>query len=138
MFGKISLCVVVLSFVLLAAGCGASLGVESDIEPTKTLVLDDEFESTVSLERGDVLGLDMRLPGKSGYKVVGASFDPSLFRLDHFLEYKADGESRAQYLFALLADGASDILIKMQPLAGGDVEIFKRVSVTIGEDDGLF
>ena len=114
------------------------MGVDTGIEPTKTLDLDGEFEFSQSLEKGDVLGLDMRLPVKSGYRIVGAAFDPSMFRLEHYLEYNDDGVPRAEYLFTLLADGASDILIKMQPIAGGNVEIYKRVGVIIGKDDGLF
>ena len=138
MFCRIWFAASVLIIVLLFAGCGASVGVDSGVEPTETLDLDGEFEFSVSLEKGDVLGLDMRLPVKSGYKVVGASFDPSMFRLEHYLEYGDDGEPRAEYLFTMLADGASDILVKMQPVTGGDVEIYKRVGVIVGEDDGLF
>ena len=138
MFCKISSAAFFLIFILLFAGCGASVGVDTGIEPTKTLDLDGEFEFSQSLEKGDVLGLDMRLPVKSGYRIVGAAFDPSMFRLEHYLEYSDDGEARAEYLFTLLADGASDILIKMQPMGGGNVEIFKRVGVIIGQDDGLF
>ena len=143
MFCRISFAASVLIIILFFAGCGASVGVDSGIEPTETLDLDGEFESSMSLEKGDVIGLDMRLPVKSGYRIVGAAFDPSLLRLEHYLEYDDDGEARAEYLFSLLADGASDILIKMQPMAGGDVEIYKRVSVIIGRttacsDDSCF
>lgn len=138
MFGKNVAWIGIAIFILLLAGCGASLGVDPGVEPTKTLILDDAFESSVSLEKGDILGLDMRLPVKSGYEVVGAAFDPSMFRLEHFLKYSDGGEPRVEYVFTLLANGASDILIKMRPLKGGDVDIFKRVSVTIGADDNLF
>jgi hypothetical protein len=138
MFCRLASAVAVLTILLFFVGCGASVGVDSGIEPTEILDLDGEFEFSQSLEKGDVLGLDMRLPVKSGYRIVGAAFDPSMFRLEHYLEYDDDGQARAEYLFTLLADGASDILIKMQPMAGGDIEIYKRVGVIIGDDDGLF
>lgn len=138
MFKKFTTTALLLTIILSVSGCGASLGVQSGVEPTETLDLDGEFEFSVALEKGDVLGLDMRRPVKSGYRIVGASFDPSLFRLEHYLEYGDDGEARAQYVFTLLADCASDVLIKMEPVGGGNTEIYKRVTIFVGEDDGLF
>ncbi|MDD3311802.1 hypothetical protein [Pseudodesulfovibrio sp.] len=103
-----------------------------------TLALDDGFEFSAAVDKGDVLGLDMPQPSQPGYRIEGAAFDPTVFRLDHFLTYDRDGAPRAQYMFTVLEDGASDILIKMRNGESGPVELFKRVSVNVGGNRGLF
>ncbi len=138
MFAKNLFTVIFLIFIHFFAGCGIFSGSTAGVEPTKTLDLDDGFDHSESVEKRDVLGLDMRIPEKSGYRVIGASFDPSMFQLERFLKYVEDGQPRAQYLFIVLADGTSDILIKMEPVEGGSVEIYKRVTVNVGEGGGLF
>lgn len=138
MFGKFVIYACAAMVVLVLAGCGASLGVESGVEPTETLVLDDDFELAMTVQKGDIVGLDMRVPSKAGYRIVGASFDPALFRLEHFLEYVDDGERRAQYMFKALANGSTDVLVKMEPKDGGAMEIYKRITINVGKDDSLF
>ena len=134
-FRKFTLSVMIVLFV---AGCGASSSVNGSFDPTDTMVLDDAYESNVSVEKGDIIALDVLIPLAKGYRIVGASFDPSVFRLEHYLEYDDDGATRARYMFTALMDGTSDILIKMEPLSGGNVDIYKQVSVKIGGDNGLF
>ena len=124
-------------FILFMWGCGASFDADGGVEPTETLVVDGGFEFAETIEKGEILALDMRVPVKSGYVVVGASFDPEVLRLEHFLTYD-DGEPRARYLFMALANGTSDILVKMQPVGGGQVELYKRVTVNVGDNDTLF
>ena len=123
--------------LLILWGCGASLGVDSGIEPSKVLSLDDAFESSVSAVKGDVLGLDLRLPVSGGYRVVGAAFDPGMVSLLNYQEYSDDGVARAQYLFKVLENGTSDILVKMRS-GDGPVEIYKRVTVNVAEPEGFF
>jgi len=138
MFGIRPYQTVVLILVLFLCGCGASLGVDSGVEPTTTVALDDNFEFSVDAEKGDVLGLDMPQPNQVGYHIEGAAFDPTVFRLDHFLNYDRDGSRRVQYMFTVLENGVSDILIKMRNGTEGRVELFKRVTVNVGGDHGLF
>ena len=123
--------------LLFLWGCGASLGVDSGIETTKVLFLDDGFELSVPIQKDDVLGLDLRLPGSGGYRVVGAAFDPAMFSLLNYIEYSDDGVARARYLFKVLENGTSDILVKMRS-GEGPVEIYKRVTVNVAEPTGFF
>ncbi len=39
-----------------------------------------------------------------------------------------------KYIFTAIAAGASDVLVKMQPVGGGDVEIYKRVTISVDKD----
>lgn len=124
-----------MTLVLFVAGCGVffsdDAGVEGTIDPTVMLMLDDDFELSEGVEVGDVLGLDMAVPVKGGYVMDGASFDPAMLRLEHYLEYDREGEPRAQYMFTALAAGTTDVLVKMRPMSGGDGEIYKRVTVNV-------
>ncbi|MEF2232433.1 MAG: hypothetical protein V3571_15980 [Pseudodesulfovibrio sp.] len=123
--------------LLVLWGCGASSGVVSGIEPTKTLSLDDGYEISVSAEKGDVLALDMRLPASGGYRVVGAAFDPAMFTLLNYQEYSEDGHARTRYLFKVLENGTSDILVKMRS-GDGPVEVYKRITINVAEPAGFF
>lgn len=138
MFGIFRKFILSAMVILFVAGCGASSALDGGFDPTDTLMLDGDYESNISIEKGDTLALDVLIPLAKGYKIVGASFDPSMLRLEHYLEYDDDGATRARYMFTALMDGASDILIKMEPLSGGDVDIYKQISVKIGGDSGLF
>ncbi|WP_155932586.1 hypothetical protein [Pseudodesulfovibrio alkaliphilus] len=82
-----------------------------------------------------MLALDLPKPLRSGHTLVGASFDPTVLRLERYLE--RDGGS-ARYLFTGMENGMTDVLIKMQPREGGDVVVYKRVSITVGGRSGLF
>lgn len=139
MFGKFGVNAFLAIFILFALGCGASFGNGGGVEPTEVLELDGDFELSVKIEKEDVLGIDMREPFKSGYKLIGASFDPEILGMVHFLRYDDDGVPRVQYMFQPKVDGTTDVLFKMEPLAGGgDPEIYKRVTVSVGEDKSLF
>lgn len=138
MFNKIKMFVFFSFFILFLAGCGASLTGENGIEPTEILELDDDFDAKATIKKNEVVGLDMRVPTKSGYKLVGASFDPEILKLVHFLVYEDEGQPRAQYMFQGVSDGASSVLVKMEPLAGGDVDIYKVIVVNVGDGNGFF
>ena len=138
MFGKFWANTCLTMFILLAMGCGAIFSGDGGVEPSETLVMDDDYELSVKIEKDDILGVDMHAPTKSGRKLIGASFDPEVITLIHYLEYDEDGVRRVQYMFRPVADGTTDILFKMEPLAGGDMEIFKRVTVNVGIVDSIF
>lgn len=138
MFGKFLANTCLMMFVLLAVGCGASLNGEGGVEPTDTLFLDDDFEFSATIEKGEVLAIDMREPIQSGFTIIGASFDPEVLSLVNYLKYKDDGKLRAQYMFQALVDGTTDVLVKMEPVGGGDVNMYKRVTINVGESDSLF
>jgi len=128
---------VVVCFFLLA-GCFGSSSVETGLNPAELIEIDDDYSTEVQLERGEVLAVDMPNPLAKGYRISGASFDPSMLRMERFLEYTEDGESRARYLFTVLMDGSSDILIKIKPLQDGTEDVYRQVTVGTGESDGLF
>nr|WP_321257617.1 hypothetical protein [uncultured Pseudodesulfovibrio sp.] len=134
-FNVLALSVVCL-FVLTA--CFSSSSVETGLNPAELIEIDDDYSTNVTLERGEVLAIDMPNPLVKGYTISGASFDPSMVRMERFLEYSEDGESRARYLFTLLMEGSSDILIKMEPLQGGTEEVYRQITVGTGENEGLF
>lgn len=138
MFGIFRKIANLLMIILFVAGCSASSSVNGGLDPSETLVLDDDYEYNVSLDKGDLFALDMLIPITKGYRIVGTSFDPVMFKLEHYLEYTEYGESRARYLFLVLAEGASDILVKMEPLAGGAMDVYKQVNVKVGGNTGLF
>ena len=138
MFGRFWVNACLTIFILFALGCGASFSGEGGVEPTEILDMDGEFELSVKIEKGDILGVVMKEPLKSGYKLIGASFDPAVINLIHFLPFDDAGLRRVQYMFQPEADGTTDILFKMEPIAGGDIEVFKRVTVNVGTDDSIF
>jgi len=134
MFGKTVLNVCFATVVLLMAGCGVFSSVDGELEPSEILSLDGQFEFSEVLEYRENIALDVRVPVKSGYEIVGASFDPDMLRLDNFFEYDDGGERRVKYIFTAIAAGASDVLVKMQPVGGGDIEIYKRVTISVDKD----
>jgi hypothetical protein len=123
--------------VLLILGCGASYDASTGLEPTKVLDLNEGFDFSVTVEKGEVLALDLRAPAAEGYRLVGASFDPAVLRLARYVE-RGEGGRQARYLFTAKENGLTDVLIKMQSGEGGNVEIFKRISVNVGSRRGLF
>ena len=135
MFGRYAFVTIV---VLFLCGCGASSALDGGFDPAEILMLDNDYESSISINKGEMFALDMLIPFAKGYRIIGASFDPIMFRLEHYLEYEDDGATRARYMFLALEDGASDVLIKMQPLSGGDVNIYKQVSIKIGRNNSFF
>jgi hypothetical protein len=135
LFNKIGFFVV---FILLLFGCGVPFSEDAGFDPTEILVLDDKYDSSVSLEKGEIFALDMRIPLDKGYEVIGASFDPVMLRLEHYLKYDEEGTERVVYMFSALMKGITDVLVKMKSISGGEVEIYKRVSVKVGGDDNFF
>lgn len=127
-----------LIFILFVAACSEYSGVNGGLDPDATLFLDGDYLFELSIEKGEVFALDVLIPLQKGHDLVGASFDPDVCRLEHYLQYDEDGAPRARYIFTTLEKGASDVLIKMAPIQGGDVEIYKQVSLRIGDDNGLF
>ncbi|BDQ36620.1 hypothetical protein SYK_09800 [Pseudodesulfovibrio nedwellii] len=134
-FSMLSLIMVCL-FMLTA--CFGSSSVETGLNPAELIEIDDDYSTVVTLERGEILAVDMPNPLVKGYRISGASFDPSMLRMERFLEYSEDDENRARYLFTVLMDGSSDILIKMKPLQGGTEEVYRQVTIGTGESEGLF
>jgi hypothetical protein len=137
MFGKYFFCACLAVVVLVFSGCGASSSVNGGFDPAQTLDLDGGYEFTVSIEKGEVLALDMPVPSKGKYIIVGASFDPAILRLERYLEYGA-AQRRARYLFTAQENGSTDVLVKMQPKGGGNVDVYKRVTVGVGSSSTLF
>jgi len=121
--------------VLLIAGCGASYDASTGLSPVRILDLSDGFDFAATIERGEVLALDLNQPVRSGHTLVGASFDPAVLRLERYLE--RDGAS-ARYLFTGMENGLTDVLIKMEPREGGEAVVYKRISVTVGGRSTLF
>ncbi|MCJ2164179.1 hypothetical protein [Pseudodesulfovibrio sp. S3] len=128
---KNGIIVIISIFVLFVGGCAGSFSEDGGLEPVETIVLDDDFAAQISVARADVFALDMINPVHKGHRISGAFFDPSMLRMERFIEYDNEGELRARYLFSALADGSSDVLIKMVPVSGGDQVVFKQVSVSV-------
>ncbi len=113
----------------LALGCAhmpRMLGGSGDLD----LRLDGEQLHEASLPVGRSLVLDMRDPGLSGYVFSGTVFDTNQLRLMGI--EPVDGGARIRYTFAALAEGESEVVIKIRkPEPGYRSDVFKRVRVTI-------
>jgi len=123
---RILLC---LAFFAALSACSympRMLGGSADVE----LKLDGEQKHATELPEGKMLTLDMRDPHASGYVFSGTSFDPALLKLDNIEPY--DGSKRVRYIFTTLAEGESDIVIKIRREEPGyRPDVFKRITVTI-------
>ncbi|WP_243546712.1 hypothetical protein [Pseudodesulfovibrio tunisiensis] len=76
--------------------------------------------------------LDCPVPLEKGYRIVGAAFDPIILRLDgHIRESGEEEHPRVRYSFTALEAGRTDVLVKMEPLSGGNPEVYRRVGVTV-------
>lgn len=113
----------------LALGCAhmpRMLGGSGDLD----LRLDGEQLHEASLPVGRSLVLDMRDPGLSGYVFSGTVFDTNQLRLMGI--EPVDGGARIRYTFTALAEGESEVVIKIRkPEPGYRSDVFKRVRVTI-------
>jgi hypothetical protein len=125
-------------FILVLNGCAGSSSVDGGLSPVETIVLDDEYNATLDVNKDAVFALDLLRPTAKGRRITGAVFDPEMVRMERYLEYDDDGEPRARYLFTALQEGVSDVLIRMVPVAGGDVSTYRQVTVTIGSGGGWF
>lgn len=65
MINKIKILAIMLFFILSLAGCGASLSGDGGVEPTEVLDLDGQYESKVSIEKEEIVALDVRIPKKA-------------------------------------------------------------------------
>lgn len=135
MFRIISFLSIMMCFVLFGVGCSTSSTVETGLDVAEALTLDGEYQSEIEVETGDVFALDMNNPLPKGYKLTGAAFDPDLLRMERFIEYDDDG-MRARYLFTALNSGTCDLLIRMRAVSGGEIEVFKHVTVMIDREGG--
>lgn len=138
MFGNKCLIFIILMIILFSAGCGASLDVADGIEPNIILDFDNEYELAETIEKDWLVGLTMRSPEKSGHVIIGASFDPDILKLVHFYDYEEDGVRRKAYILKAVADGLSDVVIKMKELKSGDIMVYKRAQINVGESPGFF
>ncbi|GAB6127282.1 hypothetical protein [Humidesulfovibrio idahonensis] len=126
---RLSRALLCLAFLALFSACSympRMLGGPADVD----LKLDGEQKHATDLPVGKRLTLDMRDPHASGYVFAGTSFDPALLRLDNIEPY--DGSKRIRYAFTTLAEGESDIVIKIRKEEPGyRPDVFKRITVTI-------
>ncbi|WP_428588335.1 hypothetical protein [Pseudodesulfovibrio sp.] len=120
------------------SACSGSSSVNGGLSPVETIVLDDEYTAALEVEKNQVFAMDVLRPTAKGYYITGAAFDPEMLRMERYLEYDDDGEPRARYLFTALQEGSTDVLVRMTPVAGGDVVTYRQVTVTIGSGGGLF
>lgn len=127
--------IVLTSFILVFAGCFGSSSVESGLELSELIVLDDDSEAEIRVDKGEAFGLDMPNPAAKGHAITGASFDPAQLRMESYLEYEAGDQSRIRYLFTAVGDGAADVVVRMKH-AGGMEGIFRTVKVVVGGDSG--
>jgi len=125
-------------FVLLCAGCAGVSSVDVGLDVSEVAVLDDDYLTEITVEKGESFALDVIVPLKKGHIITGALFDPGMLRMERHIEYHEDGVKRARYLFTVTGDGASDVFIKMAPVEGGQAEVFRKVGVLAGESKGLF
>jgi len=113
----------------LTVGCAhmpRMLGGSGDLN----MRLDGEQVHEASLAVGHTLVLDMRDPGLSGYVFSGTVFDTNQLRLVGIEPF--DGGGRIRYTFATLAEGESEVVLKIRkPEPGYRSDVFKRVRVTI-------
>lgn len=138
MFGNKCLNFFILTIVLFAAGCGASLDVADDLEPNVVLDFDKDYELTETIEEGWLVALSMRSPEKKGHTVIGASFDPDILELVRFYDYQEDGVRRKAYILKAIKDGLSDVAIKMREDKTGTISVYKRAQINVGEIPGFF
>lgn len=125
-------------FILVFSACSGSSSVNGGLSPAETIVLDSGYTASLGVEKGDVFALDMLRPEGKGFRITGAAFDPQMLRMERYLEYDDDGEPRARYLFTALEEGATDVLIRMAPEGGGEVDVYRQVTVTVGKGGGWF
>jgi len=114
--------------LLTLAGCAAFPHMFGG-DASDTLVrLDGDQKHEATVVVGRMLVLDVRDPASKGYTFAGVSFDPTMLRLEGIDQPK--GEARARYQFQTLAQGVTDVFIKIhQP--GKKPEVFKQVTVTV-------
>lgn len=134
MFKLFSKTLVLSVIILIVAGCFGGYSGDAGLDVSDVVPLDDEIQVEITVENGDVFGLDMPDPSAKGHAVTGASFDPALLRVERYLEYDDDGEPRLRYLFTAIGDGTTQVVIKMRT-SGGMSGIYRTAKVVIGEEE---
>jgi len=127
-----NICLAIIIFVL--PGCGLFTGEIGGISPDKVIILDDVYDPSVTIGKGEYIAVDMYEPSASNYRIVGAFFDPTMLDLVSYVRQEEQTPQRVQYLFKTLENGSTTILIKMEPISGGTVEVYKSVSVNVSKN----
>jgi hypothetical protein len=138
LFKKVAVFALCPFFILVLSACSGTSSVNGGLSPAETTVLDEDYSTTLRVEKNDVFALDVLRPTAKGFHITGAAFDPVMLRMERYLEYDDDGEPRARYLFTALQEGVTDVLVRMTPDAGGDAITYRQVTVTIGSGGGWF
>lgn len=132
--------VLLVSVLLFLAGCGLFRGGEA---ASVRLDLDEAPGATARLKPGETLLLDVRHPGDGGYQFSGASFDPSVLRLDKFwTEPPADPKpgdfGRAYFVFTAVQPGSATVEIRIKRPWEKDSapEVYRSVKVEVAAPDG--
>lgn len=122
------------TFLLLLSGCGVPFGGGDGVSPNVVINLSERYEGSRIVDKGDLVAVDMFEPVEAGYRIVGASFDPKTARLVSFVRDDDGKRPRVRYVFEVLDTGSTTLLFSMEPVAGGRVETYKRVTLTIKDD----
>jgi hypothetical protein len=136
MFTNIGNVAILTVFILSLSGCFGGYSVDTGLEVSEIVFLDQEHEAELRVDEGAVFGLDMPDPVTDGYSVTGAFFDPKMFRMERYIAYEDDGP-RIRYLFTAVANGAGDVSVKMRSASGGADAVYRTVEVVVGGESGI-
>jgi|GEM_PF-1251918 len=131
-------CLVLFLFVALFSfsGCGMFSGGSSTFDDAAQYDLDGVDAMRIEIEQGELFVLDMRPPEAGMSAIRGAVFDPTLLRLEKYVDDRETGEvPRIRYLFTPLVPCATSIQIKLDSAkAGGRSPIYKQVDLVVLEN----
>lgn len=91
--------------------------------------LDDEYRVSEIVVVGQSLVLSVLKPRAAGYTLAGASFDPTMLRLDSVLDDPDDPQT-VLYGFIAVEDGTTIVSIRAQK-EGSDPETYKVLELKI-------
>jgi len=121
-------------FLLLLAGCGTHFGGGDGPSPNVVIDLAEEYERNETVDKGDLVAVDMVEPRESGYRIIGAYFDPGTVRLVSYVRDDGSSRPRVRYVFEAIGKATTTLLFNIEPVAGGRVETYKRVTLVIKDD----
>lgn len=121
-------------FLLLLAGCGMNFGGNNGSSPNVVIDLTEEYELHEIVDTGDFVAVDMVEPTDTGYRITGTYFDPKTIRLVSFEKGGDRNRPRIRYVFEALDKATTTLLFNIEPVAGGLVETYKRVTLSIKDD----